>query len=186
MLILIQKGKNMSKFPHKTPETLRQYFRGKSLEQLIEINRSYGPHFENLENTIDRLTQEISTREEKLSGLLKGREELSQNYGKIVIEQEQYENNRSSIMSDSCTGAERYLALAALGMSPFDCYHNNSWNLQNEIDTTYKKLNELNSHLAFWKNQKSKAVSELKILNPIIDEKRRELEVAPQFTLSSR
>lgn len=37
MLILIQKGKNMSKFPHKTPETLRQYFREKSLEELIEI-----------------------------------------------------------------------------------------------------------------------------------------------------
>ncbi|MCW8396860.1 hypothetical protein [Legionella sp. PATHC039] len=174
----------MSKFPYKNPETLRQYFRGKSLEQLIEINLSYGPHFENLENTIDRLTQEISTREEKLSVLLKGREELSQNYEKIVIEQQQYENNRSSIMGDSCTGAERYLALNALGMSPLDRYYSNSNSLQNEIDATYKKLNELNSHLALSKNQRSKAVSELKILNPIIDEKRRELEVAPQFTLT--
>ncbi|HAZ7574204.1 TPA: hypothetical protein J8J82_002566 [Legionella pneumophila] len=185
MLILIQKGKNMSKFPHKTPETLRQYFREKNLEQLIEINRSYGPHFENLENAIDRLTQAISTQEVKLSRLLKEQEEISQNYGKIVIEQEQYENNRSSIMSDSCTGAERYLALNALGKSPLDCYYSNSSRLQNEIDATYKKLSELNSHLALWKNQRSKAVSELKILNPIIDEKRRELEVAPQFTLSS-
>lgn len=88
-------------------------------------------------------------------------------------------------MSDSCTGAERYLALSALGMSPFDCYHSNSRRLQDQIDTTNKKLNELNSHLALWKNQRSKAVSELKILNSIIDEKRRELEVAPQFTLSS-
>ncbi|HAT7072632.1 TPA: hypothetical protein JAN90_07605 [Legionella pneumophila] len=184
MLILIQKGKNMSKFPYKNPETLRQYFRGKNLEQLIEINHSYGPHFENLENTIDRLTQEISTREEKLSGLLKGREELSQNYEKLVIEQQQYENNRSSIMSDSCTGAERYLALNALGISPLDRHYSNSSSLQNEIDATYKKLNELNSHLALWKNQRSKAVSELKILNLIIDEKRRELEVAPQFALT--
>ncbi|HAU1378715.1 TPA: hypothetical protein JBI49_04090 [Legionella pneumophila] len=185
MLILIQKGKNMSKFPHKTPETLRQYFREKSLEELIEINRSYGPHFENLENTIDRLTQEISTRAERLPSLLKRLEELAQNYGKIAIEQERYEDNRASIMSDSCTGAERYLALSALGMSPFDSYHHNSRNLQNEIDTINKKLNELNSHLALWKNQRSKAVSELKILNPIIDEKRRELETALQFTLSS-
>lgn len=185
MLILIQKGKNMSKFPHKTPETLRQYFQAKDLGQLTEINHSYGPHFENLENTIDSLIQKISTREEKLSGLLKRQEKLSQNFKKIVIEQEQYENNRSSIMSDSCTGAERYLALNALGMSRLDCYYSNSSSLQNEIDATYKKLNELNSHLALWKNQRSKAVSELKILNSIIDEKRRELEVAPQFTLSS-
>ncbi|MDO5255365.1 hypothetical protein PSM93_06960 [Legionella pneumophila] len=185
----------MSKFPHKTPETLRQYFREKSLEELIEINRSYGPHFENLENTIDRLTQEISTRAERLPSLLKRLEELAQNYGKIAIEQERYEDNRASIMSDSCTGAERYLALSALGMSPFDSYHHNSRNLQNEIDTINKKLNEidtinkklneLNSHLALWKNQRSKAVSELKILNPIIDEKRRELEITLQFTLSS-
>lgn len=175
----------MSKFPHKNPETLRQYFREKNLEQLLEINQSYGPHFENLENAIDRLTQEISTREEKLSGLLKGREELAQNYEKIVIEQERYEDNRASIMSDSCTGAERYLALSALGMSPFDSYHHNSRNLHNEINATYKKLNELNSHLALWKNQRSKAVSELKILNSIIDEKRKELEVDHQFTLSS-
>ncbi|HAT2049314.1 TPA: hypothetical protein JBK40_15365 [Legionella pneumophila] len=185
MPILIQKGKNMSKFPHKNPETLRLYFQGKNLEQLIEINRSYGPHFENLENTIDRLTQEISTQKGKLSGLLKANEELSQSYDKIVVEQERFESNRSSIMSDSCTGAERYLALSALGMSPLDCYHSNSRSLQNEIDTTNKKLKELNTHLALWKNQRSKAVSELKILNPIIDEKRRELEVAPQFTLSS-
>ncbi|WBV69534.1 hypothetical protein PGH46_05760 [Legionella pneumophila] len=88
-------------------------------------------------------------------------------------------------MSDSCTGAERYLALAALGMSPFDCYYSNSRSLQDQIDTTNKKLNELNSHFAFWKNQRSKAVSELKILNSIIDEKRKELEVDHQFTLSS-
>lgn len=185
MLILIQKGKNMSKFPHKTPETLRQYFQAKDLGQLIEINHSYGPHFENLENAIDRLTQKISTQKGKLSGFIKEQEEISQNYGKIVIEQERFENNRASIMSDSCTGAERYLALSALGMSPFDCYHSNSRRLQDQIDTTNKKLNELNSHLALWKNQRSKAVSELKILNSIIDEKRRELEVAPQFTLSS-
>ncbi|HGK7611359.1 TPA: hypothetical protein ACJ6J3_11965 [Legionella pneumophila] len=185
MLILIQKGKNMSKFPHKTPETLRQYFQAKDLGQLIEINHSYEPHFENLENTIDRLTQEISTRAEKLPSLLKRLEELAQNYGKIAIEQERYEDTLASIMSDSCTGAERYLALSALGMSPFDSYHHNSRNLQNEIDTINKKLNELNSHLALWKNQRSKAVSELKILNSIIDEKRKELEVDHQFTLSS-
>ncbi|HAT6977733.1 TPA: hypothetical protein F8R96_16225 [Legionella pneumophila] len=175
----------MSRFPHKTPETLRQYFREKDLGQLIEINRSYGPHFENLENRIDRLTQAISTQKGKLSQFLKAQEELYQNYEKIVIEQERYENNRASIMSDSCTGAERYLALAALGMSPLDCYHNNNLNLQYEIDTTNKKLNELNTHLALWKNQRSKAVSELKILNSVIDERRKEFEINHQFTLSS-
>ncbi|HAT8178671.1 TPA: hypothetical protein JA361_04165 [Legionella pneumophila] len=185
MLILIQKGKNMSKFPHKNPETLRQYFQEQNLEKLIQINHSYGPHFENLENTIDRLTQEISTRTEKLSQLLKRQEEHSQNYGKIVIEQERYESNRASIMSDSCTGAERYLALGALGMSPFDYYHNNSRNLQNEIEMTNKKLNELNAHLALWKNQRSKAVSELRILNSVIDEKKKEPEVNYQFAYSS-
>ncbi|HCR5122582.1 TPA: hypothetical protein OO122_001019 [Legionella pneumophila] len=175
----------MSKFPHKNSETLRQYFREKNLEQLIEINQSYGPHFEKLENAIDRLTQQISTQKGKLSGFLKEQEKISQNYGEIVIEQERFENNRASIMSDSCTGAERYLALTALGMSPLDCYHSNSRSLQNEIDTTSKRLNELNSYLAFWKNQRSKAFSELHILNSVIEEKRKEFLVDHQFTLSS-
>ncbi|HAT8250918.1 TPA: hypothetical protein ACJT8R_002826 [Legionella pneumophila] len=175
----------MSKFPHKNPETLRQYFREKNLEQLLEINQSYGPHFEKLENTIDRLTQEISTRAEKLPSLLKRLEELAQNYGKIAIEQERYEDTLASIMSDSCTGAERYLALTALGMSPLDSYHQHSSNIQNEIDTISKRLNELNSHLALWKNQKSKAISELKILNSVIEEKRKEFQVDHQFALSS-
>ncbi|AOW59630.1 TPA: hypothetical protein ACT9LC_001435 [Legionella pneumophila] len=175
----------MSKFPNKTPETLRQYFREKNLEQLIEINHSYGPHFENLEKRIDRLTQKISTSAEKLSSLLTQKVEHGQNYDKMIDEQQIYENNRSSIMSDSSTGAERYLALSFLSTSPFDYYQMRARTLEDEIDMTNKKLNELNTHLAFWKNQRSKAVSELKILNPIIDEKRRELEVAPQFTLSS-
>ncbi len=182
---MIQKGRNMSKFPHKNPETLRQYFREKNLEQLLEINQSYGPHFEKLENAIGRQTEEISTRTEKLSWLLKDKKELSQNSEKIAIEQEQYERNRASIMSDSCTGAERYLALTALGMSPLDSYHQHSSNIQNEIDTISKRLNELNSHLALWKNQKSKAISELKILNSVIEEKRKELQVDHQFALSS-
>lgn len=70
-------------------------------------------------------------------------------------------------------------------MSPLDSYHQHSSNIQNEIDTISKRLNELNSHLALWKNQKSKAISELKILNSVIEEKRKEFQVDHQFALSS-
>lgn len=163
----------MSKFPNKTTHELRQYFQQQSLEKLQEINRSYGPHFTNIENSIERITETLETLTEKQNNLLSEQEDLANYYPKAEEEEKEYKNTLEAIMSDS-NGAERYLALQALGMSPLHSYHQKSLGLDDEIRRITQEIEQLNSQISLLNTKKSWAITELRILNSIIEEKKKE------------
>lgn len=163
----------MSKFPNKTTSELRQYFQQQSLEKLQEIRRSYDPHFISIKNSIERITGTLETLTEKQNNLLSEQEDLSNYYPKAEAAEKEYKNTLEAIMSDS-NGAERYLALQALGMSPLNSYHQKSLSLDNEIHRITQEIERLNSQISSLNTKKSWAFTELRILNSIIEEKKKE------------
>jgi hypothetical protein len=171
---LYKVGDKMSKFPFKTPYELREYFEKQSLQKLVEINRSYGPHFEQLDNDeiqtnglIELKTMEFAKVEENID---KHRQEFKQ----AQEQQISYELNLSNIR-DERSDIDRVMGLRALGMPPMALYDEQTSTLCYQHSQISSELERLNARIVQIKDKVSRAVYELKILNDVI-EKRTQLE----------
>ncbi|KGP64265.1 hypothetical protein EP47_04245 [Legionella norrlandica] len=165
----------MSKFPYKTSKELREYFIKEGLDKLKEINRSYEPHFIKLDNTIDEITKDIGNRKQQLSHFKETLELHQKGYQAAVQAENEHQICRQSLLENNDSGAERFLQLQTLGSSPMEVYHQTSFGLGEDISRLTREIDRLNNRLTNQNDRKSRAISELKILNSIIDEKSRQL-----------
>ncbi|KTC80259.1 hypothetical protein [Legionella cherrii] len=161
----------MSKFPNKTAFELRQYFRQLTLEQLLDINHSYGPHFEQLEERIDRCNKDLANAQERLDGLKNRKQVHQNNYGTVETLEAAYRAQLNSVLADY-SRTNRFLGRQAAGASPMEQYDYQKLHLDTEISNTSEKIDHLNQLVTGLEQKKTDAISELRILNRVITEKR--------------
>ncbi|MGM9454734.1 hypothetical protein ACTAZI_15525 [Legionella bozemanae] len=166
----------MSKFPHKTPNELRRYFSQLSLGQLLEINRSYGPHFESLDAQDEGYKKNIKELNPRLAYFTEKYEAHLQTYEDVEIREATYQSNRNAMLSEM-DQTDRLLGFKTLGISPMEIYEYEARCLRGEISKTSDEIKRLNACIATVEQKTRGAVSELRILNSVIDLKR---ELTPE------
>lgn len=165
----------MSKFPNKTPHALREYFQSCTIEQLITINHEYGPHFERLGNNQDHLKASIEKKTQLITSLQQRITRLNQELPQIRQAQVFYEQDSISILDEHDT-AERSLALKSLGRSPMERYNEQESSLNLALLMLREEIQALNEQLKHVNSLFSRACSELRILNSVIDQMRSKPE----------
>ncbi|KTD60605.1 hypothetical protein Lsai_0063 [Legionella sainthelensi] len=160
----------MSRFPNKTHHELRQYFKKLSLEQLNEQNCFYGQHFENLEDKLDECNQALVTeiRHRHILQEQKNNHELTYD---SVVESEQGFRLSLESLNDITDHSERFLARKSIGISPMELYNQKLSDISTPMYQSNLMIEHLTKRLDDLTKKKSGAISELKILNSIIQEK---------------
>ncbi|AWN74958.1 hypothetical protein LEAN103870_15960 [Legionella anisa] len=166
----------MSKFPHITPAELRRYFNRLNLNQLLEINHSYGPHFISLDNRIDKCNADLRTANSRLAELQISKQTHDQNYDNVEIREAEFKLRLQSVLADSDQTA-RYIGRQAVGSSPMALFSIEDQYLAMEISNVSQTIRDLNETIADLEQKKKGAVSELRILNSVIELKRQHLPV---------
>ncbi|WP_454784222.1 hypothetical protein [Legionella sp. WA2024007413] len=166
----------MARFPHKTAFELRQYFQGLDLPHLIKINREYGPHFISIEDRIDQHKATIKILSERLSKLKENQRAHDLKFEKVLEEEAGFQQTLKGVLCDT-DHTDRYLGRQAAGFSPLTSYEHHALTLLTEIAQTSERVSGLNQSIADLEQKKTAAVDELRILNSIIEEKRRVLEI---------
>ncbi|KTD01818.1 hypothetical protein OQJ19_12550 [Fluoribacter gormanii] len=166
----------MAKFPHKTPFELGQYFRQQDLSQLIKINREYGPHFVWLEERLDHHNESLKVADERLAQLLESKRVHELTYETVLDEEAGFQQTLGGVLADT-NQTDRYLGRQAAGYSPMTAYELKSQYLCTEILRASERVSSLNDGIEDLKQKKTAAVCELRILNQVIEEKQRALEV---------
>ncbi|WP_392536597.1 hypothetical protein [Legionella sp. 227] len=164
----------MSKFPNRTAFELRQYFKQLTLGQLLEINRSYGPHFEQLEERIERCNKNIVDAQERLERFEERKQAHLNNYDTVETSEAAYRAQLNSVLADS-SRTDRFLGRQAAGASPMEQYDYQKLHLVTEISNHSEKIDHLIQLLTALEQKKTDAISELRILNRVITEKRAEI-----------
>ncbi|HHF7367451.1 TPA: hypothetical protein ACPSKY_002585 [Legionella bozemanae] len=162
----------MSKFPHKTPGELRRYFNQQSLDKLLEINRSYGPHFESLDAQVDRYKNTLKEANWRLVYFTERHSAHLQTYEEAEIREASYQSTRKAMLSET-DQTDRLLGLKALGASPMELYEYEKRCLRGEISKASDEIQRMNTCIATVEQKKNGAVSELRILNSVIEAKRQ-------------
>ncbi|QMT60891.1 hypothetical protein [Legionella sp. PC997] len=170
----------MARFPNKTAFELRQYFKSLDLPQLIKINREYGPHFISIEDRIDQHKATIKILSERLSKLKENQRAHELTFEKVVEAEAGFQQTLKGVLCDT-DQTDRYLGRQAAGFSPLTSYEHHALTLLTEIAQTSDRVSGLNQCIADLEQRKTAAVSELKILNKVIEEKRRALRIEPMF-----
>ncbi|QEY52258.1 hypothetical protein [Legionella longbeachae] len=168
----------MSRFPNKTHYELSQYFKKLSLEQLKEQNRSYGPHFENLEEKIDKCSQDLAAESKHWQTLKDQKSTHEFSYDSMVLSEQEFRQNMESL-NDIMDHSERFLARKSVGISPSELYYQQLSCLENPIQQSNLMIERLANKLEHLTKKKKEAISELKTLNSIIEEK-EQLNNVPQ------
>ncbi|PWY54296.1 hypothetical protein DGG96_17760 [Legionella qingyii] len=171
----------MAKFPHKTPFELRQYFKQQDLPQLIRINREYEPHFVWIDNRLDQHNDALKVAEARLAQLLESKRAHELTYEHVVDEETGFQQTLGGVLSDT-DQTDRYLGRQAAGYSPMTSYDLKSQYLCTQISHASEQVSSLNEWIADLKQKKTAAVCELRILNQVIGEKKRALEVEKTCT----
>ncbi|CAM2926184.1 Uncharacterised protein [Legionella steigerwaltii] len=162
------------KFPYVPVSELRRYFNQLSLPQLIEINRSYGPHFEQLDDRIDRCTNDLADANARLAQLNQRKHDHQQTYDAVEIREAVYQSTRRSVLADS-SRTSRYLGMQAVGSSPMELFDSELLTINTEISKANNQIERLNDVIDNLGKAKTGAISELRILNSIMDEKKKEV-----------
>ncbi|WP_157070731.1 hypothetical protein [Legionella steelei] len=167
------------KFPNKTAYELRQYFNQLTLTQLIEINRSYEPHFYRLDDRISQCTVGLISVNARLIALTQRKQAYEQTLEAVELREAEYQKVLASVLDDSSrTG--RFLARKALSASPMETYDFELFNIETEISRVSNKIEQLIETSTDLEQKKRRAVSELRTLNSVIEEKRQYLADASQ------
>ncbi|KTD74132.1 hypothetical protein [Legionella tucsonensis] len=162
----------MSKFPHKNPAELHRYFSQLSLDKLIEINHSYGPHFESLESRIDKCQLDLINANRRLTQLQMLKQTHQQNYEDVEAREAEYQSSLQSVLADS-NPIDRYIGRQAVGTSPMVAYAAESQSIMTKISDVSQLIIDLTNTIAALEQKKTAAVSELRILNRVIEEQKR-------------
>ncbi|KTD69113.1 MULTISPECIES: hypothetical protein [Legionella] len=170
---------SIMKFPNKTAYELRQYFNQLTLTQLIEINRSYEPHFYRLDDRISQCTVGLISVNARLIALTQRKQAYEQTLEAVELREAEYQKVLASVLDDSSrTG--RFLARKALSASPMETYDFELFNIETEISRVSNKIEQLIETSTDLEQKKRRAVSELRTLNSVIEEKRQYLADASQ------
>ncbi|MBI2785377.1 MAG: hypothetical protein HYX60_03330 [Legionella longbeachae] len=161
----------MSQFPYKTQSELRGYFKRHNLMDLMEINRSYGPYFTSLEGRIDNYNHTLVDENLKLKNLKMKKEQHEQGYDKATKQEEEFKSTSESLLGIS-SRTELFLIRQSLGYSPMDTYNSILINLEERIFRTNTTIENLNKALNDLNQRKKGAISELRLLNHVIEEKK--------------
>lgn len=172
----------MPKYPGKSTVELYAYFRNLPLDKLKDINRSYGPLFERLENCIDNGSNRIEAMERRRQKIEEERDTHIQTYDKVATEQLAFEKSFNIFLLDDLCGSrsERYLARQSFNTSPMDIYDLKLNHFSNSIFDLTSKIAFIQRNLNASLQEKRVAFMELKILNEVIEEKRCQ-DQSPQF-----
>lgn len=162
----------MSKFPNKTAKELRQYFNKLDLNQLVDINRSYGPHFSQLEERLDKCHENLIQERERLIQFQEKREVHLLKLEEVEMNEEIFQRNLASVNA-SQSRTERYIGRQSLGYSPMELYSMESVFLNSELSKITQNIQYQEDTITILQQKKSAAVSELRILNSVIEERRR-------------
>lgn len=167
------------KFPNKTAHELRQYFNQLTLTQLIEINHSYEPHFYRLDDRISQCTAGLVSVNARLIELTQRKQAHQQTLEAVELREAEYQKILTSVLDDtSRTG--RFLGRQALSDSPMETYDFELFNIETEISRATNKFEQLTESSIDLEQKKRRAVSELRTLNSVIEEKRQYLVDASQ------
>ncbi|STY29882.1 Uncharacterised protein [Legionella wadsworthii] len=168
----------MSKFPNKTPYELRQYFNSLDLNQLIELNRSYGPHFVSLEERLDKSQEDLKQERKRLIQFQEKKQKHLLSYKEVETNEELFQKNMESVCSIQ-SRTDRYMGRQSLGYSPMQLYSSESLFIDTEISKASQMIQSLENIIASLEEKKTIAVSELRILNSIIDKRRKLMPEKP-------
>lgn len=163
---------------NKTLSELNTYLRQLALTQLITINRQCGSYFENLEERLDKIAQQISAQQLNLEELNKKLASHMENEQQAIDE----ENSRKeSISSCSGNGAERYLALSIYrSYTPLEAFEEKRRQIESSIRAAKTDIQNLNNAHDALVLDKSHSFAQLRTLNLIIEEKRKDALVEAQ------
>ncbi len=164
----------------RTINELRIYLNSLPLEQLVKLNRSYGPHFEELSRREDRTKAHLELLQQKLT--------LQQQiYQDLLIEQpiakaeEQEWLKRRELLDEGGSRTERFLLKRHLGDSPLAIYNLNVLSQQCAISNLTQQIHAAESQNEAVKNDFILTVQELKILNGIIEAREQTLKADPGY-----
>lgn len=172
----------MAKFPTKTHYELHVYFSNLTLQNLLEINRSYGPHFENLEKRIENTEALIVQKGQLLQRLVEDKLKLEAEAPALKEQDTLYYRTRED-MRESLDGAELYLANQYLGLSPGTLHRDSTYRVNSQMSKVSGDISYLDIQLKELNASKSGAVKELKLLNRIIKDKEEELVQSNQKSI---
>lgn len=162
----------MAQFPKKTSSELRCYFNSLDLKKLIQLNRSYGPHFEKLDARIDSCKNDLDNEKKRLEELKAEKSSHELCYEKAETQEKKYKQNFDGVLSNR-NSSEHFLGRKALGHSPMQLYKSDVFCFNYFILESTRKIELLDSRLSALEANKKTAFSELRILNSIIEEKKK-------------
>lgn len=160
----------MSKFPNKTSGELRRYFNQFDLAQLKKLNSSYIPHFEALERQIENCEEEVKALNERLNLLTRQKHMHEQTRSEVERHEAIFQSNLRSVLEIS-SRTDRYLGRQAAGDSPMNLYEYELFAINSNLTDATLRKKKLEETLADLSTKKQAAVSEVKILNDVIEEK---------------
>ncbi|KTD40507.1 hypothetical protein [Legionella parisiensis] len=175
----------MSRFPNTTSNELRRYFNSQSLENLLKINISYGPHFESLDARIDEFKMNLGKANSRLAYFTEKHTAHLLTYKEIEIREVSYQSIRNSMLSET-DQTDRLLGLKAIGISPMETYEYEERCLAEAISKTSDEIERMNRFITDLEEKVKIAFSELRILNSVIQAKRQLISEPPSKQLGSQ
>lgn len=162
-------------YPGITTHELLKMLRNMSLEEILIVNRSYGPYFDALGNSIDNVKAKIAQCEEMLLS-------LDKEYKALEIEITVESTRRREVLSSlPGNGPERYLVLNSLSQPSLN--ESQQMKISERISAVKKELSTSKSALLNLEKDNTDSFDELKKVIAILDEKRK--EQAPQQRLEA-
>lgn len=155
-------------YPEKNPDELLEFLNDMLLHELVALNRSYGPHFEELEEKIERTQQAIEADQKQLGALKEQYDALEQ---QSIAEAEKRKEALASLPGN---GAERYLQLSFFGV--FSVADNQQAKVSIEMKKIKEQINNNETQLSDLTKEKKASISELSIVNSVLAIKRTEVE----------
>ena len=160
----------------KTIREVNDYFESLPLEELVKLNKRYGPHIIAIEERRDRAENTLKVQQEKLS-LHKRKHELLLSQEDEVMEEEDKRRQEIAGLDHAGSRSEGYLLRAQFrNYSPLACYNSNLMAELDIIRTTTQLIQHTEDRIQSAKNDMSLTIQELKALNRIIEARREALK----------
>lgn len=160
----------MARFPNRTQYELSVYFNGLDLDQLKKLNHGYGDHFERLEERLEKIQKQQVFNKQQIESITLKIQKLDEQTPFLAAQDEQYYRTRE-IIAGTSSRSERYLAYQSLGSSPSEIYSSDLRELNTSLQQALENKEGLSNQVQTIMFAKSRAVSELKLLNRVIDSK---------------
>ncbi|KTD01872.1 hypothetical protein [Legionella feeleii] len=155
-------------YPDKKTDELFEFLNDMLLHELVALNHSYGPHFEALEDKIERTEQDIRGDQEQLVALQERYDALER---QSIAEAEKRKEAFASLPGN---GAERYLQLGFFGV--FSVADSQQGKVSIEIKKIKERIKNNETQLSDLIEEKKASMDELIIVNSVLALKRKRVE----------